>query len=132
MITDHKTLRRVCQWAFRTNGRSNFESCAEAWDGVEDMQTYIDRTWTWRNGTTPATATEIQAQETAYLAAIATNQAEGVAEQNIRNTAAQKAMYILIELIDVLLAKDIIAASDFSPATRQVYQGLKAAVDAIK
>ena len=60
MITTHRKLRRVCQFGFP--GR--FSSASEAWNGVEDIQTYINRAWTW-NGA-PVTASAIAAKETDY------------------------------------------------------------------
>lgn len=53
-------------------------------------------------------------------------------EAYIQNASGQKAMWVLIELIDNLLSKGTISASDFSADVKQAYQDLKSKVDAVK
>lgn len=46
--------------------------------------------------------------------------------------AINKLAFIQIELIDKLLADNVITATDFTPDVRQAYQDIKAAVDRLK
>ena len=65
MITDHRKLRRVCQWAFP----GSIVSVSEAWNGIEDKQAFLDRAVKWSGA--PITAAEIEAKEADYDAAMA-------------------------------------------------------------
>ncbi len=61
-LTTHTELRRCAQWAFP----GTLAIANAAWDGVEDMQTYITREWTAQPSQTLPTAVQIAAQETAW------------------------------------------------------------------
>jgi hypothetical protein len=50
----------------------------------------------------------------------------------ISQMSSAKAMWLLIEVIDKLLAQGTIQASDFTPGVKQAYQDLKAKVDSVK
>lgn len=50
----------------------------------------------------------------------------------ISQMATAKAMWLLVELIDNLLAQGTISASDFSAEVKQAYLDLKAKVDSVK
>ena len=93
MITDHRKLRRVIQWAFP----DRLVELSEAWDGVENRQTYLNRAATW-NGV-PITPAQIDAEEANYDAAIAAVKATRDADEAEAEIAASKA---LTGLIDVL------------------------------
>ncbi len=65
-LINHKELRRCAQWAFP----GTLAVANAAWDGVEDMQTYITREWTAQPSKTLPTAVQIVAQETAWRATL--------------------------------------------------------------
>ena len=127
-MIDHKKLRRIIQW----NWPERLVELSEKWDGVEDGQVFLDRTATW-NGV-PITFAEAAAEETNYDTAQSVVVQARIDEddrQTLRS-AGEKIAFVLIELIDALLAKNVIAPSDFSPNVRTVYQDVKAIADRVK
>lgn len=64
-INTHTKMRRVLQYA----SPGAMASITERWDGVEDMQAFIDRAVVWRDGQPHITAAQIIAKETDWQAA---------------------------------------------------------------
>ncbi|MCR4283075.1 MAG: hypothetical protein NUV72_08630 [Bauldia sp.] len=128
MITDHRKLRRVCQWAFH----DSVVRVNDKWDGAEDKQAFLDRAVVWSG--TPKTAAEIEAQEAAFDAAMTANGAAAAKQADTEKLrdGGEKIAFVLVELVDKLLAKGTIVATDFTPNVRQVYQDVKAIADRVK
>ena len=105
-LTNHKELRRCAQWAYP----GTLAVVNAAWDGVEDMQTYITREWAAQPSKTLPTAVQIAAQETAWRKAIAT----AIWREKIAATDAvtPRAME---DLVDALITKGVLVLTDLSP-----------------
>ena len=92
-MIDHRKQRRIIEWKWP----DRLVELSEAWDGIEDRQTYLDRAVTWRG--VPITPAQIDAEEANYDAAIAAVEAGRDANEAEAEINASKA---LTGLIDVL------------------------------
>ena len=127
-MIDHKKQRRIIEW----NWPNRLVELTEAWDGIEDRQSYLDRAATWDG--IPITPAEIDAEEANYDAAqlVAVQDRQDEVDRETLRSAGERIAFVLVELVETLLAKNIIAASDFSPNVRTVYQEVKTIAERVK
>lgn len=78
----------------------------------------------------PMTDAEVTAMQTTDPAAAAAS-AKAADTMKLRD-GGEKIAFVLVELVDKLIAKGAIAATDFTPAVRQVYQDVKTIADRVK
>ena len=62
-VDSHKKMRRILQHSFP----DSMESIKAKWDGVEDLQKFIDRAVVWKDGMPHITADQIKNKETKYI-----------------------------------------------------------------
>ncbi len=108
-LSTHRDLRVCAQWAFP----GVLQIAANAWDGVEDIQTYINREWTAAPGKTLPTAIDIEAQETAWRTARKVSAWKNkMAETDDVTSRAME------DLVDALITKGVIVLTDLPAKLR--------------
>ncbi len=127
-MIDHQKQRRIIEWKWP--GR--LVELSEKWDGTEDRQIYLDRAATW-NGA-PITPAEIDAEEANYDAAqlvVEQIRLDETDRETLRS-GGEKIAFVLVELVEALLGKNVIAATNFTPNVRTVYQQVKTIAERVK
>jgi hypothetical protein len=61
-VDEHRKMRRILQHAFP----DSMVSITEKWDGVENLQSFLDRAVVWKEGELPVTALQIRNKEIQY------------------------------------------------------------------
>ena len=82
-MNSHRKFRYVTNWGFP----GSLFQITEAWDGSEDLQTFIDRAVTWSGN--PVAASDIIAQEIGYDAAMIVLGTKRDAEAELERLEAQ-------------------------------------------